>query len=341
MQPVTKKSIVENYCSQFKEMKDYTLSKKIFNENPNLFKDIESVRTVVRDIRGHHGKKNRVLATQPKPLNYDTTNTKPEIINTSAKVLILDIETAPLMVFVWNIWQQNVGIHQIINDWFCFTWAAKWLFEDKVYSGRLTSKEALERNDKRIMQGIWELLNQADIVITHNGDKFDLPRLNTRFLLHGMPPALPYQSIDTLKAVKRQLAFISNKQEYINMSLGTPRKVDTGGFELWDKCYKGDVESLKKMEEYNVGDVTSLEENYLKLRPYIKPHPNMGLFILDEHERCPSCGSNDLTETGKSYMTTVSSYESLRCNNCKAVGRRRKSNLTVKERRNILSSTPR
>jgi len=336
-----KNLIVEEYCSQFKEMKTYTLAKKIFEENPGLYKNLHSCRGAVAKKRAAWGNKNRHLATHPKPLNYDTTNSKPKVVNTSAKVLILDIETAPLMAFVWNIWQQNVGIHQIINDWFCFTWAAKWLFEDKVYSGRLTSKEALEKDDKRIMEGVWGMLNEADIVITHNGDKFDLPKLNTRFLLHGMKPVLPYQSIDTLKAVKRTLAFTSNKQEYINMSLGTARKVDTGGFELWDKCYKGDVEALKKMEEYNIGDVTSLEDNYLKLRSYIKPHPNMGLFILDEHERCPSCGSNELKETGKLYMTSVASYESLRCDNCGGVGRRRKSNLTVNEKRNILSSTPR
>ena len=166
------------------------------------------------------------------------------------------------------------------------------------------------------------MLNEANIVITHNGIKFDIPKINTRFIINGLTPPLPYQQIDTLQAAKKQFAFSSNKQDFISKSLGTPRKIDTGGFELWERCYKGDIEALAKMEEYNIGDIISLEENYLKLRPYIKPHPNMGLFILDKHERCPSCGSDDLRESGKDYMTSVSIYELLKCNHCGASARR-------------------
>src|SRR6266699_2886337 len=119
-----------------------------------------------------------------------------------AKILILDIETAPIRAKVWGIWNQNIYIDQIGDDWFVLTWAAKWLFEKKVYSGRLTSKEAIKQNDKRILKGIWQLLEEADIVVAHNGDKFDLPKLNTRFIIHKLNPPLPYQSIDTLKVIK-------------------------------------------------------------------------------------------------------------------------------------------
>ena len=332
--------LVEDYCERFKDEKDYTLAKKIFTENEG-FRSIEQVRDFIRYIRGHHGKYKRKSANMPKPLNYETSNSKPKQINSSAKVLILDIETAPIMAYVWGLWKQNVYINQIHSDWFIFTWAAKWLFEEKTYSGKLTSKEAIAHDDKRIMQSLWAMLNEADIVITHNGDKFDIPKINTRFLMHGMNPPMPYLTIDTLKVVKGQFKFSSNKQELLNITLGSDRKVDTGGFELWEKCYKGDKESLNLMEEYNIGDIISLESNYLKLRPFIKPHPNMGLFILDGHERCPSCGSDDLQAHGKDYLTTVNIFEALRCNNCGAIGRRRKSKLTVNERRNVLSSSPR
>ena len=335
------KKLIEDYCLNFKEVKDYTLAKNIFDENDGVFNNIEQIRSAIRYIRGKCGDKKRKKASQPQPLNYDTSNSKPKNIKSSAKVLILDIETAPLMAFVWGLWKQNVYLPQIHSDWFVFTWAAKWLFDDKIYSGKLTSKEAINKDDKRIMQGVWSMLDEADIVITHNGDKFDLPKLNTRFLMHGMNPPMPYQTIDTLKVVKSQFRFSSNKQEFLNISLGTDRKVDTGGFELWEACYRGDQDSLDLMEKYNIGDITSLEDNYLKLRPFIKPHTNMGLFILDAHERCPSCGSNELQEHGKDYLTTVNIFEALRCNNCGSVGRRKKSKLTITERRNILSSVPR
>ena len=257
------------------------------------------------------------------------------------KILIIDIETAPLRAFVWDVWQQNVSQAQVISEWFCLTWSAKWLFEKKVYSASLTGKEAVKQNDKRIIQGIWQLLNEADVVIAHNGDKFDLPRLNTRFIFHGIHPPLPYQSIDTLKTIRRQFAFSHNKLDFVNQILSLPRKQKNEGQEMWNKCYIGDEKALKEMEKYNIQDVRILEETYLRLRPWIKPHPNVGLFILDEHEfRCPSCGSKDLQDEGKLYYTTVNAYDQFRCKGCGATGRKRVPALTIKQRRFLLSSSP-
>jgi len=256
------------------------------------------------------------------------------------KILIIDIETAPILGFVWDVWNQNINPAQVISEWFCLTWSAKWLFENKVYSGRLTGKEALRQDDKRIMKGIWALLNEADVVIAHNGDKLDLPRLNTRFIVHKLDPPLPYQSIDTLKTIRKQFAFSHNKLDFVNQILNLPRKQPNDGQEMWNKCYQGDEKALKEMEKYNIQDVRILEDTYLRLRPWIKPHPNIGLFILDEHNhRCPSCGSKELKEEGKLYYTTVNAYEQFRCK-CGAVGRKRKSALTIDQRRFILSSSP-
>ena len=156
----------------------------------------------------------------------------------------------------------------------------------------------------------WELLNEADIVIAHNGDKFDLPKLNSRFIVNGLNPPLPYQSVDTLRHIRRQFGFTSNKLDYVNKLLNLERKTDTGGFELWERCMLGEQVALDEMEGYNINDVRILEETYLHIRPWIKPHPNMGLFIMDENQhRCPSCGSADLQESGKGYHTTVNVYK--------------------------------
>lgn len=337
--------IVDEYCKQYKEVKDLTLAKKIYKENATFYRDVEQVRGYVRATRGHYGNFHRKKEKDKslfKELNYDTTNTKKpfkEEVNTSAKVLILDIETAPIRAYVWGIWQQNVGLPQIQSDWFCLTWAAKWLFEDKVYSGKLKPKEVAEQNDKRIIEGIWKLINEADIVIAHNGEKFDIPKLNTRFILNGLQPPLPYQQIDTLKHIRRQFGFTSNKLDYVNKLLNLERKKDTN-FELWENCMKGNANALQEMEEYNVQDVRILEETYLQIRAWIKPHPNMGLFILDEKEhRCPNCGSSELTEQGKSYNTTANIYTLMRCDNCGAASRKRLGEANIKQKRHLLIST--
>lgn len=338
--------ICERECAKKNNLpiKDFTLGRKIYNQFKNSFKSEKQAYDLVRTVRGHKGSRLRPHATQPQPLNYDSKNSPKsykDSLNSPAKVLVLDIETAPLKGYFWQLWKQNIQINQITNDWFIFTWAAKWLFEDKVYSGKLTGKEAIKQDDKRIMKGIWAMLNEADIVITHNGKKFDMPKLNTRFLLNGLTPPLPYQQIDTCDSARKMLAFSSNKQEFISIAFGSPRKLETGGFELWDSCYKGDEKAIAKMEEYNIGDIISLELNYLKLRPYIMPHPNMGLFIMDGLQRCPSCGSDDLQDCGKDYRTTVAVYELKKCNCCGASSRVRKQKGTPKEKHGILSSSPR
>ena len=341
-----KGTLAVDYCKANPKLPDLTLGKKMFEENRNVFSSIEDARDRIRYYRGHKAKARRdspAIEETKKPLTYNMNNYKPfkEEVETGAKILILDIETAPIRAKVWGIWNQNISIDQIGQDWFMMTWAAKWLFEDKVYSAKLTGKEALKQDDKRIVKGIWQMLNEADIVVAHNGDKFDLPRLNTRFIVHKLNPPLPYQSIDTLKHIKRQFAFTSNKLDFVNRILELPRKVKTDGFILWDKCYIGDEKSLAKMEEYNINDVRILEDTYLRLRPWIKPHPNTGLFILDEKEcRCPSCGSNKLEEQGKRYYTTVNLYATYRCTNCGATARKRTTDTNIKQRRHILSSSP-
>ncbi len=150
--------IVTEYCKHHKNLKDYTLARKIYEENKDKFKSVEQVRNMVRYRRGHSGEQNRERLTIKgfeTPKTYDTRNSpKFEVIETGAKILIIDIETAPIRGWVWGIWNQNVSIDQIQSDWFVLTWAAKWLFEDKVYSGCLTPKEAVEQDDKRIMEGI-------------------------------------------------------------------------------------------------------------------------------------------------------------------------------------------
>jgi DNA polymerase elongation subunit (family B) len=337
-----KTKIVKDYLALYPNTKALTLAKKILEENKSIFKDIEAIRTQIRYYRGSRGDESRKELkdrTYQQPLTYDTTNSKMEKINTSAKVLILDIETAPINAYVWGIWNQNIGTHQIQSDWFCLTWAAKWLFEEKVYSAKLKPKEVLEQNDKRIIEGIWRLVNEADIVIAHNGEKFDMPKLNSRFIINQLNPPLPYQQIDTLKHIRRQFGFTSNKLDYVNKLLNLERKKETN-FELWERCMKGDSKALSEMEAYNVQDVRILEETYLLIRAWIKPHPNMGLFILDEKEhRCPNCGSNDLTAEGKMYYTSANAYELMRCSNCGASSRKRLGAINIKEKRHLLISS--
>lgn len=239
------------------------------------------------------------------------------------KVLILDIETAPMKAYVWKRWKENISLDQTISEWFCLCWSAKWLCQADTMSEVLTPEEVMQEKDSRIMKILWELLNEADIVVTHNGDKFDLPRINSRFIINDLPPTTPYYSVDTCKVCKKQFGFSSNKLDALAGYFGFNGKLDTS-FELWKGCMEGDKYSLLCMEQYNIQDVVLLEEVYIKLRPWIKGHPNVGNFMDPSTIRCSNCGSDKVTLIDDEYYTSVNVYPLYRCK-CGCISRGRKA----------------
>ncbi len=236
-------------------------------------------------------------------------------------ILLFDIETAPMEVYVWGTnYKQFIPHTNIIKDeygeeksWFVLSWAAKWLYDENVISDIVTPSESLKRDDKRIMESIWKLLNKADIVVAHNGDRFDIRKINARFIDNDIKPPLPFKTVDTLKVARREFAFVSNKQDYLTKHFKLEQKLSTN-FQLWVDCIHGDQEQLNKMEEYNRHDVMGLEEVYLKLRPYMKNHPNLG--VLMEMDVCPNCGCEHLDQTDSVYFTSVNQFPVFRCQGC-------------------------
>jgi hypothetical protein len=220
---------------------------------------------------------------------------------------LLDCETTPNLGYTWGKYEQNVIA--FVKEWEILTIAWKWLGENHTYAvGRYTHTE-LEILDK-----IHRELCKADIVIAHNGDAFDLKKLNARFIYHGLNAPEPYKSIDTLKVARKHFAFTSNKLADLGKHLGLGDKIDTGGFELWEKCIAGDLRAFNKMLAYNKQDVVLLEKIYLKLRPYMTNHPNVN--VLDEtSDCCPTCGSFKIQKRGFG-LTVGGKYQRYQCTSC-------------------------
>ena len=246
------------------------------------------------------------------------------------KILLFDIETSLMEVYVWGLYKQFIPHTNIIKDqngnektWYVLSWAAKWLFDDQIQSDIVTPKEAVARNDKRILESIWKLLDEADIVIGHNGDRFDIRKLNARFIDNEMIPPSPYRTIDTLKVARKEFAFVSYKQDFLTKHFKLEQKLSTE-FQLWVDCMHGNQARLNEMQEYNRHDVMGLEEVYLKLRPYIKNHPNLG--VLMDMDVCPNCGCEHIDETESIYFTTANQFPVYRCQGCKTPYIRHKKN---------------
>lgn len=251
------------------------------------------------------------------------------------KILVLDIETAPMKGFIFNLWKDNVNLDKLISDWYIICWSAKWLFDSEVKGECLTSDEAKLQDDRRIVLALSKLLNKADIVVTHNGKKFDLLKINARMLVHRLSPVKPYQNIDTLEVAKRQFGFTSNKLDYLAGILGVETKMSTD-FQLWADCVDGKQEALDYMFRYNKWDVECLEAVYLRLRPWIRNHPNLALYYESDEPICPNCGSKHLTPEGF-YYTSVNKYQVFRCE-CGATSRMRTSAVDPDQREAILNN---
>ena len=163
------------------------------------------------------------------------------------------------------------------------------------------------------MAVIWKLINDANIVIGQNLRDFDIKVANARFLFHGMKPPSPYKMVDTKIEAKKYLRLPSNSLDDLSAYFGLGRKQEHEGFPLWTKCLSGDKVAWKKMLSYNRHDVILTEKLYLKLRPFMSSHPNVGMFT--DKLVCPKCGSGKIQARGFEVTKTMR-YQRYQCQSC-------------------------
>jgi len=214
---------------------------------------------------------------------------------------------------VWRAWKQNIQPSHIVQEGEVICWAAKWLDKNEIMWGS-------KFHNPNYIKGLHELIDEADILVAHNGNKFDVPVMNTAFILEGLGPPSPNKYIDTLAIARRHFKFFSNRLDYLGEFLGLGRKVEHEGFGLWLKCMDDDPEAWSKMIEYNKQDVRLLERVYRKLRPWIKTHPSV---IVDKDIMAPACSrceSHNIQYRGYA-VTNVSKWRRFQCQDCGGWGR--------------------
>jgi hypothetical protein len=221
------------------------------------------------------------------------------------KILVLDIEWKPTTALVWKAWDENVGPDQIVEHGGLLCVGAKWLGDKKC---ALFSE--WEHGHKGMVEATHSMMLETDLVITYNGDKYDLPKLYGEFVLNDLPPTPPLPSVDVLKAVKK-FGFFMNRLGFIGPFLGVGAKLEHEGINLWKKVMAGDANAQKRMAKYCVQDVRMLEQLYLKVRPYIRNHPHTG----GGKESCPSCGSKSSHSRGN-RTTRAFRIQRLQCQDC-------------------------
>lgn len=253
------------------------------------------------------------------------------------RILTLDIETAPLRVYQWSLWQDSTGVNQIVDEWQILAVAAKWLDAKHPMYWDIRDDES----DKYVLKRVWHLLDAADIVVTQNGKAFDIKKLNARFVAEGFKPYSPIRQIDTKEIASKLFAFTSNKLEWLGQHIaGVPKYSHKKfpGFELWAECLKGNKAAWNEMRKYNLQDVVATEKLYLKLRPWMEGHPNLATYSsTGTNPECPKCGSASVQRRGTT-TTQTGSYPRYHCQACGGWSRGRKTELPPARSKLLLSN---
>ncbi len=226
------------------------------------------------------------------------------------KILLFDIEMAPALVWTWSLFKVTIPIGSIEKAPTMLSFAAKWHGDKK-----MTFRSSHHHTHDEMIDEMWRLLDEADMVVHFNGTSFDVKHCNREFILKGYVPPSPYKQIDLRTTVKSNFRFISTKLDWVSQQLGIGQKTPHPGMSLWLDCMQGVAKAWRLMKKYNIQDVTLLEELYEVLLPWIK-HPNVAIYMEDDGvPTCPNCGGKELQKRGF-RVTNMRRYQQYFCKGC-------------------------
>jgi hypothetical protein len=254
------------------------------------------------------------------------------------KIALLDLETAAAVSYHFSRWNINVTENHVKTEGGnILVGCYKWLGEDNTYFLNQSPKEIKTLDDSRIVATLYDLYEQADAVVMHNGKKFDHKVLQTRGLYHNYGKLPTVKIIDTLEIAKKKLRFPSNRLDSIANYLGLGRKLDTGGIDLWKQVQEGDKEAMEKMKDYCIQDVNLLESVFMRMAHLGIDGYNAALYFNDDERRCNVCGGVHVEPTGRYSYTSVSAFSEYECLDCGAISRDRKSTVSKDKRSKLLT----
>ena len=233
------------------------------------------------------------------------------------RIVLWDIETTHNIVASFRLWGEDYIPHEnVLQERYivCACW--KVLGERKVHSVATTDNQkrfkANPHDDRHVIEALHKVASDADVLVAHNGDAYDVKFLKGRAIAHGLPPLPPLNTIDTKKVAKARFLFNSNRLDYLGRYLGVGKKSHTSPG-LWLRVLQGDARAVREMVAYNKQDVLLLEAVFNKLRPHIPEHVNRKLY--GSSGECPRCGSDDIRSNGIRY-TAARAYRRLQCAEC-------------------------
>lgn len=237
-------------------------------------------------------------------------------------VVLFDLETVPNLPEALKVWPQlsnypGITLRASITSIICAGYKTLGSAETKcICAWDFPSWDTDVNDDRALCEAIYEVLKEADCVVTHNGKKFDWKFLQTRLMFHELPPLPPIHHVDTRAEASRNLFVFNNKLDTIAKFLTSEKKMENGGWDLWVRVHSRESEAMQLMKDYCMQDVIALEAVFKRLRPLVKSLPNHNLFSPMKEKSCPNCGSTRLRPNGRRY-TQTRAYHRYICEDCR------------------------
>lgn len=254
--------------------------------------------------------------------------------------LFIDIETAVPIVAAFNRYDVTISEDHVIipGDWIL---SISWAF-DQCNSGEimaftvgLSPEEIANQDDSRLVALLYELYENADEVVAHNGKKFDFKVIQARAIANNFGVMPTAKFVDTLQMAKSKIKVPSFSLDSLCNYFGLGRKSSSGGIQTWLRVQSGDKLAMQNMLDYNLDDVKLLVKLYEKIKCLGAAGVNQGLYFDDQEIHCKSCGSTHVVETGREVATVSNLFKEVECQECGAKARL-KTSLTNKEKRKVL-----
>ncbi len=228
------------------------------------------------------------------------------------KRLFFDIETSYNTVASFSIgYNLSLNYQNILKERAIICICYKYAGESKVHSLKWD-----DGDDEQMLAEFIKVLDDADEIIGHNSDKFDIKWLRTRCLYHRIPMFPTYQSVDTLK-LAREFNLNSKRLDYIGQFLGVGKKMETGGLDLWKNIVeRNDPKAMDLMVKYCKQDVNLLEKVFNEINPYSKSKTHVGMILGGDKCSCPNCGGDRSINRGFRYLASGTKRRVMRCMDC-------------------------
>lgn len=251
------------------------------------------------------------------------------------KILVFDIETAPYTSFTWSLFKTNVI--DVKEEWYMLSFAYGWYDIETQTLGPVQwvglpqdpKFKAWSADDSYIINRLWTLFDEAEIVVGQNHERFDMKKGQERMFIHKMTPPAPYATLDTKRIWKQNFSG-SASLKYMTRKADVAMKQPNRGFEMWKDCMADVAQGWTEMEEYNVADVVATAELFTRLIPWIDTPisrtVNFGHYKPGDWT-CKKCMNQVKERGGLGFVrrgfhgTGASRFQTVMCKKCKGYSR--------------------